>query len=124
MKGKENIAEIKGITIEPASIVLEYAEYGDLNQFLRSELSKNLTLMKKYKTGEDLACALNVLHSFEPKIVHRDLKSLNILVTCLDPFTVKLIDFETACFVSGYCDEFSDIDNPFWMAPELILGKR
>ena len=124
LKGKPNIIEIHGYTLHPHSIVLEFAEFGDLSQFLKSKHSEKMTLLEKYKIGEDLANALNVLHTFNPKIVHRDLKSLNILVTHLDPLTVKLSDFETACFVPHFETGKSIIENPVWMAPELILGNR
>ncbi len=39
----------------------------------------------------DLAKAMNYLHMFNPPYLHRDLKSLNLLVTA--GFRIKLADF-------------------------------
>ena len=124
LKDKKNIIDIIGFTLNPHSIVLEFAEMGDLNQYLQSETSKNITFEDKCKIGEDIASSIQVLHSFEPKIVHRDIKSLNVLVTKLDPLTVKLSDFETACFLPSHAIGKGVIDNPIWMAPELVTGIR
>ena len=124
MEGKENIVKLKGYLTLPYSIVIELAEYGDLSNYLRSSQSQKITLPEKYKIGEDLAKAIDVLHSFKPKIVHRDIKSLNILVFTINPLTVKLTDFETACFISTFSNEKSVVDNPVWSAPEFILGTR
>jgi serine/threonine-protein kinase CTR1 len=124
LKGKENIVKLKAYLTLPYCIVMEFAEFGDLSNYLRSPKSKDMSLLEKYKIGEDLANALNVLHSFKPKIVHRDIKSLNILVFSVNPITVKLSDFETACFVTTFSNQKSAIDNPVWSAPEFILGTR
>ena len=124
MKGKSNIIDIKGYTLHPHSLVMEYAEHGDLSKFLLSEKSENMKLMEKYKIVSDISSALEVLHQFEPKIIHRDLKSLNVLITSVNPLVCKLGDFETACFVNEFASGRSIIDNPIWMAPELILGTR
>ena len=105
-------------------MVMEFAEYGDLSKFLQSKKGAELTMNDKCKIIEDLSGALAILHRFAPKIIHRDLKSLNILVTSIDPLSVKLSDFETACFMHEFTSGRSVIDNPIWMAPELILGTR
>jgi len=39
----------------------------------------------------DIAKAMNYLHMFDPPIIHRDLKSLNLLVS--DGLSIKLADF-------------------------------
>ena len=124
LKDEPGIIDIKGFTLEPNSIVLEYAEYGDLSKYLKNQKTE-LTLSEKTTIGEQIALAINSLHSFQPKIAHRDLKSLNVLVTSLNPLVVKVSDFETACFIPNFfVSGKSVIDNPIWMAPELILGTK
>ena len=115
LKDKENIIDVIGFTLAPYSITLEFAPYGDLNSFLKSEHSKDITLKDKCTIGANIASALRVLHSFQPKIIHRDVKSLNILVCSINPICVKLSDFETSCFCPIFVSGQSPIDNPKWV---------
>ena len=63
---------------------------------------------------------MNYLHCFLPRpIIHRDLKSLNILID--DAFRAKIADFGWTR-IKG--DEMTDRIGTFqWMAPEVITGK-
>jgi len=65
-------------------------------------------------------CGINYLHNFNPPVIHRDLKSLNILL--LDSsLKVKLADFG---WTRKMCDLMTDkIGTYQWMAPEVIAGK-
>jgi serine/threonine protein kinase len=69
----------------------------------------------------DTAKALEYMHSLTPAIVHRDVRSPNILISSLDPHSdvvVKLSDFGTArVLVSSIASR--DLGNPFWLAPEV-----
>ncbi|KAF1791406.1 Protein kinase-like domain [Phytophthora cactorum] len=68
-----------------------------------------------------VAQALTYLHSLQPMVLHRDLKSRNILVT--HEMVAKLTDF-------GVSRERSDatmtagVGTSLWMAPEVLLGHR
>lgn len=69
----------------------------------------------------DAAQGMNYLHSMEPPIIHRDLKSANLL--CDDHFTVKVTDFGLARFNPTrdatrrtFCGTLP------WVAPE-VFGK-
>lgn len=81
-----------GATTSPPHlyIISEYCERGTLQQiiryFLNSVLTKNrnkeikLGIIKRVKMLLDAAKGMLYLHSFEPPILHRDLKSANLLV--------------------------------------------
>ena len=107
-----------------AYFVMEYVPGGDLQQYLNSFINSNilmsinrcLNLMKQILQG------LNVLHSSNPVIIHRDLKLNNILLSynaCGD-IVIKISDFG---FAKEVTTDISDIDvagtRPY-MAPECF----
>ena len=55
----------------------------------RGEQERRLTV---HRLAQQAAIGLNVLHSSNPSVIHRDLKSLNYMVS-MDGNVVKLIDF-------------------------------
>ncbi|ETN02586.1 TKL protein kinase [Phytophthora nicotianae INRA-310] len=102
-------------------MVLEYFPMGDL----QSCLQKNGDLMSwsrdKIHIAVGTASALQYLHSRTPPLIHRDLKSKNILLT--RALEAKLIDFG----VSRARQEYSmtaGVGTPYWTAPEILEGKR
>jgi serine/threonine protein kinase len=70
----------------------------------------------------DCAKAVEFLHSFHPPIVHRDVKSLNFLVSRHEGrWIAKVCDLELSSEeVSIDNDQVPDC--PFWMAPEVLCG--
>ncbi|GMF30924.1 unnamed protein product [Phytophthora fragariaefolia] len=75
----------------------------------------------KIKVAFHVAHALTYLHSCAPPVIHRDLKSSNILLD--KAMKAKLTDF-------GVSRERSDttmtagVGTSLWMAPEVMLGER
>ena len=124
LSGKPNIVQMRGFIVSPPSLVLELAPQGNLFNFLRSGKTHSFSVEDCLTLTEQMANALNVLHTFEVKIIHRDLKSLNVLVMSVYPLHIKLTDFETACLASPFAKGRNEIDNPKWTAPELISGIR
>lgn len=65
-------------------LILELAINGDLYTLLHEDNNKKKTLdlSQRLSIAKDIAKGLWYLHSFDPncKIVHRDIKSQNILV--------------------------------------------
>ena len=62
---------------------------------------------------------MNFLHTHSPIIIHRDLKSLNLLVD--QDWNVKVSDFGLSRFkvsslMTGQCGTYQ------WMAPEVVRG--
>lgn len=95
-----------------------------------------------YKVRKNLDCEqiINYFLGVNPVVAHLDLKSPNILLTkstsnsnstsnsvnslfsC--PYTAKLIDFGTAELLkNGEKIKVRKVDNPVWLAPEILEGK-
>ncbi|KAH9115853.1 hypothetical protein AeMF1_010134 [Aphanomyces euteiches] len=108
----------------PKCIVFEYLPFSLFEQINGSQdPSKKIppfpnTWQKRLQMIMDVARGLQFLHSFN--IVHRDLKSLNLLIT--DEGRVKLADFGIAKvaqdeFMTRCCGTYQ------WMAPEVIVSQ-
>ena len=63
---------------------------------------------------------MNYLHSCEVPILHRDLKSLNLLLD--ESLRVKLADFGWTKGLENYMT--GKIGTYQWMAPEVISGQK
>nr|XP_034574400.1 serine/threonine-protein kinase EDR1-like isoform X2 [Setaria viridis] len=85
-----NIVLFMGAVTRPPnlSIVSEYLPRGSLHKIIhRCEIDEK----RRIKMALDVARGMNCLHTSVPTIVHRDLKSPNLLVD--DNWTVKVCDF-------------------------------
>jgi len=104
------------------SIITEYLNRGSLRDVLNnSVLANELDWNTKIKMAIDVAQGMNYLHTYNPKIIHRDLKTLNLLVDT--SFNVKVSDFGLSRFVSSS----NEIAKTFcgtlpWIAPEVFAG--
>eukprot|EP01097_Dermamoeba_algensis_P009089 TRINITY_DN6277_c0_g1_i1.p1 TRINITY_DN6277_c0_g1~~TRINITY_DN6277_c0_g1_i1.p1 ORF type:complete len:232 (+),score=52.97 TRINITY_DN6277_c0_g1_i1:57-698(+) len=96
-------------------LVEEYMEGGTLTQAAR--LYKFAENHIAY-VAKAMLEALAYLHSH--KIIHRDLKSSNVMLTT--SAEVKLIDFGL-CIEEGHGRHGKMAGSPYWMAPEMILRK-
>lgn len=108
------ILKIYGFTLEaPYSIITEYMSTGSLWDILRDP-KKKLTPTQKTNIALGIAHGMKYLHS--KQIIHRDLKSPNIL---LDKQMLPVIcDFGLGRVISP--DMTVGMGTPQWMAPEQM----
>lgn len=103
-------------------IVLEYAERGDLHRELQSRQKSGDHFSDTEVWDIFMQVLMGLEHMHSKGIVHRDIKSLNLLLT--SDGIVKLGDFgvsrqmseNTLCLNSFY-------GTPLYLSPELIAGK-
>jgi len=115
-------------------IVSELCEGGTLFRLLHQEKDQPLSWPQRVKIALDTAKGMNFLH--RQRVVHRDLKSLNLLLVaklCDRGSTpcVKVSDFGLSRFMplmqSGPCGVHQGlmtggVGTALWMAPEVLSG--
>jgi hypothetical protein len=122
---------LMGVIAEPLnlSIVTEFCKGGNLFELLYKRPNIYLSWEFKKKILLQIAIGMNYLHTNDPPVLHRDLKSLNILLTnkiekSSDTSDIKISDFglsrlyQKSCILSGH------LGTCYWMAPEIIVKKR
>jgi len=122
-----NLLRLKGFCLEPPCIVTELIEGGSLLDFL-NDPTKNVLLdwRLRLKIANDIAKGCAFLHSTSPPILHRDLKSPNILLVDLSPsasVVAKVCDFGVSISALGTTPLARKVDCPFWLAPEIMENK-
>lgn len=66
---------------QPLALVTEYIPFGSLYKFIqREDAAQKLHWAMRIKILIDIAQGVAFMHSLHPQIIHRDLKTLNILV--------------------------------------------
>lgn len=99
----------------------EFMDSGDLKSLLDSPRAKNLTWASaKLQIAIDVADALVYLHTLNPKLIHRDLKSRNVLIDAKSG--AKLSDFGISRNRSFGETMTAGVGTARWIAPEVILG--
>ncbi|XP_061368711.1 serine/threonine-protein kinase CTR1-like isoform X1 [Gastrolobium bilobum] len=117
-----NIVLLMGAVTQPPnlSIVTEYLSRGSLYRLLHKPGAKEqLDERRRLGMAYDVAKGMNYLHKRNPPIVHRDLKSPNLLVD--KKFTVKVCDFGLSRLKANtFLSSKSAAGTPEWMAPEVL----
>ncbi|KAL0985691.1 hypothetical protein UPYG_G00160550 [Umbra pygmaea] len=114
-----NIISFKGVCTQAPCycILMEYCSQGQLYEVLRAGRKVTPRLLVDWASG--IASGMSYLHLH--KIIHRDLKSPNVLVTQQD--TVKISDFGTSKELSDKSTQMSFAGTVAWMAPEVIRNE-
>ncbi|EEY54031.1 protein kinase, putative [Phytophthora infestans T30-4] len=101
-------------------MLLEYMDGGDLRRYLAGSQTPVGWTRRKFDIAIGVVEALVYLHSFEPPLVHRDLKSKNVLLS--SDFKAKLSDFGASRFRSVENTMTGGVGTGRWLAPEVIRG--
>ncbi|KAH9423733.1 hypothetical protein DERP_005314 [Dermatophagoides pteronyssinus] len=112
-----NIVAFRGVCTQSPNcycIVMEFCPYGQLYEFLKS--GQQLSPQMIIEWAKQIASGMNYLHSH--KIIHRDLKSPNVLISYND--TLKISDFGTCKQLNDRSTKMSFTGTVAWMAPEII----
>lgn len=123
------------------SVVLEFVANGDLGSLLTEQLQRQASgatsrfdfgwfqtrgecsdVRCKSLLALDVAEALVYLHSFISPIIHRDLKSRNVLLS--DTWEAKLTDFGVSRELDEDQTMTGEIGTVSWIAPEVLRGER
>ncbi|KAJ8623407.1 hypothetical protein MRB53_031936 [Persea americana] len=102
-------------------IVTEFLPRGSLFRLLQRNTAK-LDWRRRVHMALDVARGMNYLHHCNPPIIHRDLKSSNLLVD--RNWTVKVGDFGLSRLKhETYLTTKTGKGTPQWMAPEVLRNE-
>ncbi|KAI9916574.1 hypothetical protein PsorP6_018059 [Peronosclerospora sorghi] len=119
------IVEFLGVSWNASQDVCAVTEYmgrGDLYGFLKRRRGQLNWRDHKIFLAEDVADALAYLHGLSPMVIHRDLKSKNILLD--ESFRAKLSDFGISRERSVEDTMTAGVGTIYWTAPEVLMGKK
>ena len=144
-----NTVSFEGVCLRPPCLAFEFCPRGSLYDLLHAgkrgdrpaEGTQHLTWVRTLRMLRDAAQGMNHLHTRKPVIVHKDLRSNNLLIA--EDWTVKVADYGIGQLAdaaigggdtpsnspggatsSGIPSTTSSNSNPRWTAPELMEGKE
>ncbi|XP_068634110.1 serine/threonine-protein kinase EDR1 isoform X2 [Aristolochia californica] len=118
-----NVVLFMGAVTRPPnlSIITEFLPRGSLYRLLHRS-NCQIDEKRRIKMALDVAKGMNCLHSSIPTIVHRDLKSPNLLVD--KNWNVKVCDFGLSRLKHNtFLSSKSTAGTPEWMAPEVLRNE-
>jgi NIMA (never in mitosis gene a)-related kinase len=106
------------IETKTLNIIMEYCDGGDLSKYIKLRKGKPMQESEIWNIFIRISLGLYYLHS--KKIIHRDLKSLNIFLN--KDNTVKLGDLGVAKMLSSsFANTF--VGTPYYLSPEICEEK-
>lgn len=125
-----HILSFLGVCSEPPCVITEWCSRGSLFDVLRLAkvdpgTAAQLTWACRLEMASDAAAGMLHLHQRSPPIVHRDMKSLNLLVN--SNWEVKVADLGLSrlaeeATMSSKLESIGKM-NPRWVAPEIVQGQ-
>ena len=120
-----NIVQMEGFTVDPFCIITEFISHGNLYDVIH-DMSRELTWGYRWRCAMDMAKGMKYLHTTSwPPIIHRDLKTPNVLVDSLDEraeVIAKVADFGLSQVLASTTKGRS-VANPVWLAPEIMKSE-
>ncbi|KAF5467995.1 hypothetical protein F2P56_012193 [Juglans regia] len=119
-----NVVLFMGAVTRPPhfSILTEFLPRGSLYRLLHRPNSP-IDEKRRMRMARDVARGMNYLHTSHPPIVHRDLKSPNLLVD--KNWVVKVSDFGLSRMKHHtFLSSKSTAGTPEWMAPEVLRNEQ
>ncbi|XP_043070792.1 uncharacterized protein LOC116806157 [Drosophila grimshawi] len=119
----ENIVKLYGTTTDSESvyILMEYADCGSLYGYLHDDEQRSYKVSDAIDWMIQTVKAITYMHGKEPPLIHRDLKTSNLLLT--KNFKHLMIgDFGTVRELAT--TNTSEIGTPSYVAPEVLKGKE
>lgn len=123
-----NLVLFMGMCTEKQHVIVsEYCAGGTLFKLLHERPEVPLSFRQQVKMMKDIAQGMHYLHSLSPPIIHRDLKTLNLLLTetvngPTDSIWLKLTDFGVAKNM-GDGQMTGQMGTCHWMAPEVLSSR-
>eukprot|EP01035_Chromulina_nebulosa_P017610 gene17610-23184_t len=115
------------LTMQAIWIASELCNRGSLRMLLNDK-SVDIAWIKKLSICLDVADGMLYLHTRNPPIIHRDLKSHNIFIIESSPgrFVAKIGDWGSAraLALSGTKSMTQGVGTACWLAPEVIYNAR
>lgn len=125
-----NVVRLFGVTTQkPYRMVLEFCEWGSLDEYLHKRQLSEVSWELRFHLATGIVSGLHYLHTYNPIIIHGDLKSSNVLLTGNpeQPKT-KISDFGMINFKTQMQSKTISTVNEKkltigWVAPELFSLK-
>ena len=107
-----NIVQLIGVCSAKKAIIIEYINGGDVHQWIKSKKATTaISLKQRLDVLIQCALAMQYLHGCEPPIVHRDLKTLNLLIQVVGERRVIKVCFPQDDHQVLTSDGFKDFDD-------------
>lgn len=119
-----HVLSLMGISPYPPEvcIIMEYMSHGSLFEVIKDKKIPLSWELKK-RIASDAAKGMNFLHHHEPIIIHRDLKTQNLLLD--DGWRVKVADFGLSRIIEEKVSTTMTIcGTPCWTAPEVLRNQK
>lgn len=119
-----NILQFIGACTIPPNVCLvtEFMPRGDLHKIIHDKsLIMDKPLMKSILL--DVSRGINYLHSSNPVVIHRDLKSHNVLIG--EHWNAKVADFGLCKIIQSWeeTSKYTPCGTPKWAAPEVLRNE-
>jgi len=117
-----NVVLLIGACTNPPNLcmVTEFLNGGSLFDAVHKR-KQQFPIQTILKMAHQAACGLNYLHLSTPPIIHRDFKSMNLLLDT--DCNAKICDFGLSCVKPTGEVMNTVVGSPFWMAPEVWTGQ-